>query len=87
MQDETPGSRVRVDGHRLDVMLRRKQLTLTTLAEKMGMHYNSLLHIKRFGGTNLGTLARMCEVLECHPFDLLVAEGYPQPFYPAPVNA
>lgn len=86
MLDKTHGSAVRVDGVRLDATLKRRKMTLKTLAEKMDMHYNSVLAIKRTGGTNLGTLTKMCDVLECHPFDLLVAEGYPEPFSLAPAS-
>jgi DNA-binding Xre family transcriptional regulator len=52
----------------------------------MEMHYNGVLRIKTTGGTNLGTLEKMCNVLSCHPFDLLVAQGYPEPFFLAPVS-
>ena len=77
---------IRIDAQRLEAMLRERQMTLTTLAEKMQMHSSGVLRIKNTGGTNLGTLAAMCNALDCHPFDLLVAEGYPQPFSHAPVS-
>ena len=77
---------IRVDAQRLEAMLRERQMTLTILAEKMEMHYNGVLRIKNTGSTNLGTLAAMCNALDCHPFDLLVAEGYPQPFSLAPAS-
>ena len=77
---------VRVDAERLAAMLRRRNMTLGALAEKMEMHYNGILRIKTTGSTNLGTLEKMCNVLECHPFDLLVAEGYPEPFCLAPAS-
>lgn len=78
--DEIQSGGVRVDGVRLEAMLKHRKMTIKALAEKMEMHYNSVLAIKRTGGTNLGTLTKMCDVLECHPFDLLVANGYPEPF-------
>lgn len=77
---------VRIDGKRLDVILLKRDMTLKKVSEEMDMHYNSILRMKVEGTTNLGTLQKLCNVLECHPFDLLVAEGYPQPFYPAPVS-
>lgn len=86
MADEIQSGGVRVDGLRLDAMLKRRKMTLKALAEKMEMHYNSVLSIKKTGGTNLGTLTKMCDVLECHPFDLLVADGYPEPFFLAPAS-
>lgn len=79
-------ARLRIDGKRLDVILLKRDMSLKQVAERMDMHYNSVLRMKTEGTTNLGTLERLCAVLECHPFDLLVAEGYPQPFYPAPVS-
>ena len=86
MTETMQASSVRVDGERLEAMLKRRKMTLKALAERMEMHYNSVLHIKRTGATNLGTLTRMCDVLECHPFDLLIAEGYPEPFSLAPAS-
>lgn len=77
---------VRVDEKRFEVMLLKRGLTIKDVADRMGMHYNSVLRIKTMGSTNLGTLEQLCNVLECHPFDLLVAQGYPEPFYPAPVS-
>lgn len=77
---------VRIDGKRLDVILLKRDMTMKQVAELMDMHYNSVLRMKTEGTTNLGTLQKLCNVLECHPFDLLVAEGYPQPFFPAPVS-
>lgn len=86
MTEEPQSGGVRVDGVRLAAMLTRRGMTLKTLAAKMDMHYNSLLHIKKTGGTNLGTLTKICDVLDCHPFDLLIAEGYPEPFSLAPAS-
>lgn len=79
-------AKLRIDGKRLDVILLKRDMSLKQVAEKLDMHYNSVLRMKTEGTTNLGTLERLCAVLECHPFDLLVAEGYPQPFYPAPLS-
>jgi DNA-binding Xre family transcriptional regulator len=86
MSEETHGGDVRVDGSRLDATLKRRNMTLKALADKLGMHYNSILSIKRTGATNLGTLTKICDALECHPFDLLIAEGYPEPFILAPAS-
>lgn len=86
MADETQSGGVRVDSVRLDAMVKRRNMTLKALAEKMEMHYNSVLHIKKTGATNLGTLTKMCDILACHPFDLLIAEGYPEPFSLAPAS-
>jgi DNA-binding Xre family transcriptional regulator len=77
---------IRVDSQRLEEILKKRSLTLGMLAEMMEMHYNGVLRIKVMGTTNLGTLEKMCNALECHPFDLLVAKGYPQPFSLAPAS-
>jgi DNA-binding Xre family transcriptional regulator len=77
---------VRVDANRLEAVLRLRKMSMNGLAEKLGMHPNSILRIKTTGGTNLGTLSELCNALECHPFDLLVAQGYPEPFYRAPAS-
>ena len=71
---------VRVDAERLEEMLKRRKMSMNALADKLDMHPNSILRIKTTGGTNMGTLGKLCNVLECHPFDLLVAVGYPDPF-------
>ena len=86
MSEDFHGGDVRVDGNRLQATLDRRGMTLKALADKLDMHYNSILSIKRTGATNLGTLTKICDALECHPFDLLVAEGYPEPFTLAPAS-
>lgn len=77
---------VRIDADRLEIIMRRRDMTLGSLAGKMDMHYNGVLRIKTTGSTNLGTLEKLCNVLDCHPFDLLIAEGYPEPFCLAPAS-
>lgn len=71
---------VRVDANRLEAMLRERGITQVALAEQLGLHQNTIVKIKKTGSTNLGTLESICNALHCHPFDLLVAEGYPEPF-------
>jgi DNA-binding Xre family transcriptional regulator len=77
---------IKVDAQRLEEMLRMRKLTLSVLAEKIDMHYSGVLRIKNTGSTNLGTLEKICNALDCHPFDLLVAVGYPAPFSLAPAS-
>jgi DNA-binding Xre family transcriptional regulator len=86
MADQKQKDAVRVDGKRLELVLERRGMTLKTLANKLDMHYNSLLNIKRTGSTTTATITRICDVLSCHPFDILVAEGYPEPFSLAPAS-
>lgn len=77
---------VRVDAERLKAVMRERKMSAVALAEKMQMHANGIQRIKSTGSTNLGTLEKMCNILNCHPFDLLVAEGYPEPFCLAPAS-
>ena len=77
---------VRVDAERLEAMMKERKMSVVALAEKMDMHTNGIQRIKSTGSTNLGTLEKLCNVLNCHPFDLLVAEGYPEPFSLAPAS-
>lgn len=69
---------IRIDGDKLKLAAKRQNMTLRTLAEAMGMHYNGVLRIVSTGSTNLGTLEELCNVLNCNPLDLLVWEGYPK---------
>ncbi|PYJ11262.1 MAG: transcriptional regulator [Verrucomicrobia bacterium] len=57
-----------------------------SLAAATGKHYNSVLRLKREQSTTLSDLEKLCEVLRCHPFDLIVAEGFPEPFLVAPAS-
>ena len=52
----------------------------------LGKHYNSIIRLKQEQSTTLPTLELLCEKLNCHPFDLIVAEGFPEPFLVAPVS-
>jgi putative transcriptional regulator len=57
----------------LDVMLAKRKMRSKELAEKIGItEVNvSLLKSGRVKGVRFETLARICEVLECQPSDLL----------------
>lgn len=71
---------IRVDRKRIDVLMELRGLDAHQLAEKMDMHYNGVQKIRKEESTSLSGLEKLCAALECHPFDLLVAEGYPRPF-------
>ena len=60
---------------RLDVMLARRKMRSRELAEKVGITEQniSLLKSGHVKGIRFDTLARICEVLECQPGDLLEA--------------
>ena len=60
---------------RLDVMLARRKMRSRELAELVGITEQniSLLKSGKVKGIRFETLARLCEVLDCQPGDLLEA--------------
>lgn len=77
---------IRIDKRRLEAVMALREVSNEELAKRMGKHYNSVLRLKAEQSTTLQNLTLLCDALECHPFDLLVAEGFPQPFLAAPVS-
>jgi putative transcriptional regulator len=57
----------------LDVMLARRKMRSRELAERVGITEQniSLLKSGKVRGVRFETLARICEVLQCQPGDLL----------------
>lgn len=57
----------------LDVMLARRKMRSRELAERIGIAEQnvSLLKSGKVKGVRFETLAKLCEVLECKPGDLL----------------
>lgn len=57
----------------LDVMLARRKMTLTELAEKVGISIVNLSILKtgKAKAVKLETLDKICRVLDCQPGDLL----------------
>lgn len=70
--DKLPG-----DGHRivchLDQLLANRQMTLTALAEQVGLTVVnvSILKNDRAKAVRFSTLTRICDVLNCQPGDVL----------------
>lgn len=64
---------------RLDVMLAQRKMRSKDLAEAIGITEAnvSLLKSGKVRGVRFDTLARICEVLDCQPGDLLVHEPGP----------
>ncbi|MFZ5963093.1 helix-turn-helix domain-containing protein [Thalassococcus sp. BH17M4-6] len=60
---------------RLDVMLARRKMRSRELAERVGITEQniSLLKSGKVKGIRFETLARICDVLDCQPGDLLEA--------------
>lgn len=77
---------IRVDRVRLEEIMEARGFTNRTLADALGKHYNTILALKETQSTSIKGLEELCSVLNCHPFDLIVAEGYPEPFSLAPAS-
>lgn len=60
---------------RLDVMLALRKMKARDLADRIGITEQnvSLLHTGKVKGIRFETLARICEVLDCQPGDVLEA--------------
>ena len=60
----------------LDVMLARRKMRSRQLAEAVGITEQniSLLKSGKVKGIRFSTLARICEVLECQPGDIMTFE-------------
>jgi putative transcriptional regulator len=63
----------------LDVMLARRKMRSKELAERIGLSEQqvSMLRSGRARGVRFDTLARICDVLDCQPGDLLVHRAGP----------
>jgi len=61
----------------LDVMLAKRKMRSKQLAEHVGITVQnvSLLKSGKVKGVRFETLAKICEVLECQPGDILVFEN------------
>jgi putative transcriptional regulator len=71
MPDELDNTNITV---RLDYLLLERKMTLTELAERVGITLPNLSVLKsgRARAIRFSTLSAICEVLECQPGDLLV---------------
>jgi putative transcriptional regulator len=58
---------------RLDILLAERKMTLTALADQVGIHITNLSKLKTgdISFIRLETLAKLCRVLDCQPGDLL----------------
>jgi len=57
----------------IDVMLAKRKMSLTELAEKVGITITnmSILKTGKAKAIKVGTLAKLCEALDCQPGDIL----------------
>lgn len=60
----------------LDVMLAKRKMSLTELSEKVGITLSniSILKTGKAKAIRFETLAKICEVLDCKPGDILDVE-------------
>jgi putative transcriptional regulator len=73
LSDEIEGTRITV---RLDDLLHVRRMTLTELAERVGLTLANLSILKtgKAKAIRFSTLAAICRELECQPGDLLAYE-------------
>ena len=73
-QDDTEGTRIVV---KLDDLLYERRMTLTELAERVGLTLANLSILKtgKAKAIRFSTLEAICRELECQPGDLLGYEG------------
>jgi len=54
------------------------------LAHRAGITQRTLSNIMSGKGARLDTVASLAGALSCHPFDILMADGFPSPHMDAP---
>lgn len=69
MEDEAKGRII----FNIDVMLAKRKMSLTDLADKVGITLAnmSILKTGKAKAIKVSTLTKLCEVLECQPADIL----------------
>ncbi len=74
INDDIEGTRIMV---KLDDLLYARRMTLTELAERVGLTLANLSILKtgKAKAIRFSTLAAICRELECQPGDLLAYEG------------
>jgi putative transcriptional regulator len=74
INDDIEGTRIMV---KLDDLLHARRMTLTDLAERVGLTLANLSILKtgKAKAIRFSTLAAICRELECQPGDLLGYEG------------
>jgi DNA-binding Xre family transcriptional regulator len=76
--------KIRLDERKVKVLMAMNAIdTLPALAEKAGMHYNSIHKMVKSGRFSIESLEALANVLGCNPIDLVTTEGFPDPKSPA----
>jgi len=72
----------------LDLMLIKRKMTLTELADRVGITITnmSLLKTGKVRGVRFSTLEAICSTLDCQPGDILVYEPGPDDEEPTQEN-
>ena len=71
---------LRLDGRRVKVLMVMNDIdSLTALAEKAKMHYNSVYKMLNTGRFSIDSIEALANVLNCNPIDLMSTQGYPDP--------
>lgn len=83
-EQSTSSAKIWVDRGRINIIMQDRGISNVDLAERMGVHRNAIVRIKREQSTSLDGLEKLCKALNCHPFDIVMAEGFPDPLMDAP---
>lgn len=65
---------------RLAVVMKSRGINGVQLAGMLGVHPETIQKIKSREATTLKRIEEISKALDCSPFDLLEAEGFPEPF-------
>ena len=72
-------ARMIVDPHKLGVALAIAGLDQNKAADKANISFTTLSRLKGSDNWQPQTLAKLAIALDVHPYDLLTAEGFPDP--------
>lgn len=64
------------------LMLASRDMSVRDLARASGVHEQTLYNLMAGKDFTSGTLAKIAAALDCHPVDLIDAQGYPDPNNP-----
>ena len=69
-----------IDRERVDLLMKRSGIkTYTALAERAGLHPNTLTKVLKGTKWDSSTAMKLADALDCNPIDLQTAIGYPSP--------
>ena len=69
-----------IDKERVSILMKRADIrTYRELAEKAGIHYNTVTKVLNGAKFDSETANKLALALNCSPIDLMTAEGFPDP--------